>query len=93
MTHEALNQAIDRLNALEQERLQVTRAAFDSLKQLDPELWRLAVQTLEDEARAADWFSKPSSVFDERMPLVVFRDGDREAVVRALYQLEHGIIS
>lgn len=91
MDSDSLTAYVNRIQSLNEQRNQTTRAAFEWLSRTDKELHELATKVLGDKRQAALWLVDNINGFDGKMPLELLLQNRRQEVVECLYRIQYGM--
>src|SRR5690606_33481083 len=88
-----LQKLVEKIDAIDKERDAVSLDALRALKQVDHEVWALAVDVFDKEQQAAGWCSDNIPVLGNRMPFRLVTEGKRDEVIDCLYRIQHGFFA
>jgi len=80
----------DQLADLETARLRIADEALVTLEREDPQTASLALQTFEDQRKAADWLTHSVRSLGNLTPWRCISDGKVDKVRNILYAIKHG---
>lgn len=88
-----LQKLVEKIDAIDKERDAVSLDALRALKQVDHEVWALAVDVFDKEQQAAGWCSDNIPALSNRMPFRLVAEGKRDEVIDCLYRIQYGFFA